>query len=78
MTNVLTNLEALASGIGKQDADTAYSFYAIAHNQLESKEEREAFRFGALALYAEAAKMRIRAAYYQNKFKKAMLKLSNN
>ena len=75
MTNVLISLEALASGIGKQGVDAAYSFYAIAHNQLETKQEREAFRYAALALFADVGKMRIRAAYYRRKFKKAIEQL---
>ena len=75
MTNVIINLEALASGIGKQDENTTMSFYAIAHNQLETKQEREAFRLGALAMFADVGNMRIRAAYYRRKFKKAIEQL---
>lgn len=73
MQEVLTNLEALASGIGKQDADTMYSFYSIANTRLlETEAEREAFRLGALAMFADAAGYKLRAAYYRRKFKKAM------
>ena len=73
MQEVLANLEALASGIGKQDVDTAFSFYAIASERLlETDAEREAFRLGALAMFADAAGYKIRAAYYRRKFKKAM------
>ena len=75
MNNVLISLEALASGIGKQDENTTMSFYAIAHNQLKTKQEREAFRWGALAVFADVGKMRIRAAYYRRKFKKAIEQL---
>lgn len=77
MTNaVMINLEALASGIGRQDADMACSFYAAARDRLlETEEEREAFRYGALAMYAEAAGYTIRAAYYRSKFNKAMNQL---
>lgn len=76
MTNVLTNLEALAAGMGKQDADTMYSFYAIANARLlETEEQREAFRYGALAMFADAAGYKIRAAYYRRKFKQAMKRL---
>ena len=75
MTNVLISLEALASGIGKQDVDAAYSFYAIAYNQLETEQEREAFRWGALAVFADVGKMRIRAAYYRRQFAKAIEQL---
>lgn len=73
MREVLINLEALASGIGKQDADTMYSFYAIANARLlETEEQRQAFRLGALAMFADAAGYKIRAAYYRRKFKQAM------
>ena len=77
MTNaVMINLEALASGIGKQTADAAYSFYNIASDRLlETEEERKAFRYGALAMYAEAAGYTIRAVYYRRKFNKAMNQL---
>lgn len=77
MTNAVTvNLEALASGIGKQDVDTAYSFYTIARNRLlETEAEREAFKLGSLAMMAEAAGYTIRAAYYRRKFNKAMEQL---
>ncbi|MDY0409969.1 hypothetical protein ACFFIS_04735 [Virgibacillus soli] len=75
MDNVITYLKALASGIGKQDEDTMYSFYAIAHNQLKTQAEREAFRYGTLAMLADVGKMRIRAALYRRKFRKAMDKL---
>lgn len=77
MTNaVMINLEALASGIGRQDVDTACSFYTIARDRLlESEEEREAFRYGALAMFADAGKMRVKAAYYRRKFNKAMNQL---
>lgn len=76
MTEVLTNLKALASGIGKQDADTAFSFYVAASQRLlETEEQREAFRLGALALFADVAGYKIRAAYYRHKFKKAMERL---
>lgn len=79
MQEVLTNLEALASGIGKQDADTMYSFYAIANARLlETEAQREAFRYGALAMFADAAGYKIRAAYYRRKFKKAMKQIQNN
>lgn len=77
MQEVLANLEALASGIGKQDADTMYSFYAIANARLlKTEEQREAFRLGALAMMADAAGYKIRAAYYRCKFKKAMKELN--
>ena len=77
MTNVLTNLEALASGIGKQDVDTAFSFYAIASERLlETDAEREAFRLGALAMFADVAGFKIRAAYYRRKFKRAIKALN--
>ena len=73
MREVLTNLEALASGIGKQDADTMYSFYTIANARLlETEEQRQAFRYGALAMFADAAGYKLRAAYYRRKFKRAM------
>lgn len=73
MREVLTNLEALAAGIGKQDVDTMLSFYAIANARLlETEEQREAFRLGALAMFADAAGYNLRAAYYRRKFKRAM------
>lgn len=75
MNNVLTNLEALASGVGKQDVDTSISFYNIVSNQLETQEEREAFRLGALAIFADVGNMRIRAWYYRRKFQRAMERL---
>lgn len=76
MQEVLTNLEALAAGMGKQDADTMYSFYSIANARLlKTEEEREAFRLGALAMFADAAGYKLRAAYYRRKFKRAMKRL---
>ena len=73
MQEVLANLEALAAGIGKQDADTMYSFYSIANARLlETEAQREAFRLGALAMMADAAGYKLRAAYYRRKFYKAM------
>lgn len=76
MTNVMVNLEALASGIGKQDADTMYNFYSIANARLlETEAQREAFRLGALAMFADAAGYKLRAAYYRRKFKQAMKRL---
>lgn len=77
MTNVLTNLEALAAGMGKQDVDTMYNFYSIASERLlKTEAQREAFRLGALAMFADAAGYKIRAAYYRRKFKKAMKELN--
>lgn len=75
MHDVMRYLEALASGIGYQDDETLYSFYAAASNQLETEAEREAFRLGALALTADVAGMRLRNWYYTRKFKKAMKNL---
>lgn len=76
MQEVLANLEALASGIGKQDADVMFSFYAIANARLlETEEQREAFRLGALAMFADAAGYKLRAAYYRRKFYKALKRL---
>lgn len=76
MTNVLTNLEALASGVGKQDEDMLFNFYTIASERLlETDAEREAFRLGALAMFADVAGYKIRAAYYRRKFKQAMKRL---
>ncbi len=76
MQEVLANLEALAAGIGKQDADVMYSFYAIANARLlETEEQRKAFRLGALAMFADAAGYKLRAAYYRSKFKQAMKRL---
>lgn len=73
MQEVLTNLEALASGVGKQDEDMLFNFYTIASERLlETEEQREAFRLGALAMFADAAGYKIRAAYYRRKFKQAM------
>ena len=77
MREVLTNLEALAAGMGKQDVDTAFSFYTIASERLlETEEQREAFRYGALAMFADAAGYKLRAAYYRRKFKKAIKALN--
>ena len=77
MREVLTNLEALAAGMGKQDVDTMLSFYSIANARLlETEEQREAFRLGALAMMADAAGYKLRAAYYRRKFKKAMKELN--
>ena len=76
MTNVLTNLEALAAGMGKQSADMMYNFYAIANARLlKTEAQREAFRLGALAMCADVAGYKIRAAYYRRKFKQAMKRL---
>ena len=76
MINVMINLDALASGIGKQDADMLFNFYWIASERLlETQEEREAFRLGALAMFADEAGYKIRAAYYRRKFCKAVEKL---
>lgn len=76
MTNVLTNLEALAAGMGKQSADMMYNFYAIANARLlKTEAQREAFRLGALAMFADVAGYKIRAAYYRRKFKQAMKRL---
>ncbi|MBM7717248.1 hypothetical protein JOC94_004273 [Bacillus thermophilus] len=76
MNSVMINLEALASGIGKQGVNPAVSFYHIAHNQLQTDEERQAFRLGALAMFADVGKMRLRRAYYTHQFRKAMKKLN--
>lgn len=77
MREVLANLEALAAGMGKQDVDTMLSFYSIANARLlETEEQREAFRLGALAMFADAAGYKIRAAYYRYKFKKAIKALN--
>ena len=77
MTNaVMINLEALASGIGKQGVDTAYSFYSIASDRLlETEAEKEAFKLGSLAMMADAAGYKVRAAYYRYKFKRALKEL---
>lgn len=75
MADVLTYLQALAGGIGKQDEDITFSFYANAHNLLKTREQQEAFMYGALAMFADIGKMRLRAFYYRHKFKKAMEKL---
>ena len=77
MREVLTNLEALAAGMGKQSADMMYNFYAIANARLlETEEQREAFRLGALAMFADAAGYKLRAVYYRRKFKKAIKALN--
>mgnify|MGYP001210659049 FL=1 len=77
MREVLTNLEALAAGMGKQDVDTMLSFYSIANARLlKTEEQRQAFRYGALAMFADAAGYKIRAAYYRRKFKKAIKALN--
>ncbi|GIN58090.1 hypothetical protein J8TS2_24090 [Lederbergia ruris] len=76
MNNVITNLEALASGIGKQDADTTASFYHIASQRLlETEAERNAFRYGALAMFADVSNQRLRAAYYRRKFGQAIKRI---
>ena len=75
MENVITYLKALSSGIGKQDVDTTLSFYSIAQRELETEAEQEAFRFGALAMFADVGKMRLRRVYYTHKFKKALKQL---
>lgn len=75
MTKIMSNLKALASGIGKQDVDTIVSFYAIAHNQLETEAEQEVFRLGALAMFADVGKMPLKALYYRRKFRKAIRRL---
>lgn len=75
MENVITYLKALSSGIGKQDVDTTMSFYSIAHRELDSAAEQEAFRFGALAVFADVGKMRLRRVYYTHKSKKALKQL---
>ena len=76
MREVLSNLEALAAGIGKQDEDMLFNFYAIANTRLlETEEQREAFRYGALAMFADAAGYKLRAAYYRRKFRQALKRL---
>lgn len=76
MNNVLLSLEGLATGIdAKQDEETLYSFFEIAAAQLDTIEEKRAIRLGALALFADVAKMPVKAFYYRHKFRKAMRKL---
>ena len=73
--NVLKYLEAFASGIGKQSEEISISFYEIGMNQMDTHEQREAFRLGSLAVLTGVSNMRIRHSWYTHKFKKAINKI---
>jgi len=73
--NVITNLNTLAPGIDTQDADFIVNFYNFLYNGLKTDEEREAFKLGSLAVFAEAGKFRIRSVYYTFLFKRAVKRL---
>lgn len=75
MENVIKYLEALTSGIGKQDEEITMNFYHISLSQLDTAEEKEAFKQGSLAVFAEAGKMRFRRMWYTRKYKKALKQL---
>lgn len=76
LNDIITYLEAFASGVGRQPVENSYSFYAIAHNQLKTQEEREALKYGVLAVCADVGKMRLRRWYYTYRFKKAIEQLT--
>lgn len=69
--------KAVVSGIGKQDIDTFLSFYYFARSQLKTEAERQALRFGTLAMIADYCKFPLRRAYYTFKFKRALKRIKS-
>lgn len=72
-----TYLNAIASGVGMQDIDTFLSFYYFARSQLKTEAERQALRYGTLAMIADYCKFRLRRAYYTFKFKQALKRIKS-
>lgn len=75
MIKVLDALEALSSGIERQEEGITLSFYHNMMDQFETAEEKEAFHQGSLAMTADAGNLRIRRLYHTFKFRRAMKKL---
>lgn len=76
INEVITYLRAFASGLGRQPADISYSFYAVAYNEMGTQEQRDALRYGALAVSADIAKKRLQRLWYTRKFRKAIEQLA--
>ena len=70
-------LNAIASGVGKQDIDTFLSFYYFARSQLKAEAERQALRYGTLAMIADYCKFPLRRAFYTFKFKRALKRIKS-
>lgn len=77
MSQVEMYLKAIASGLGKQDEETFLSFYDFARSQLKTEAERQALRYGTLAMIADYCKFPLRRAYYTFKFKRALKRIKN-
>lgn len=75
---VLDLIKATTSDAGKQDPAITHNFYAIAHSQLlNTKEERDAYRYGTLAVLAAVAGKRLSRWYYERKAVKTLKRLGN-
>lgn len=76
MEKVKTNLKAIADAIEQNDEVRTKMFYDLAMEQFDTEEEREAFKQGSLAMFADAGKMRFRRLYRTIRFRRTMKRLS--
>lgn len=76
MSEVYKGMKALSDVIeAEQDEDDILRLYETIAGQLETDEEKEAFKQGSLSMIADASNYRLRRIWHKLKFKRAMKKL---
>lgn len=73
--NVTMRLKAVADSMVTGDTKAVYNIYDMAMNQLATSGEKEAFKYGALAIFSDVGNMKIRRLWHTHQFRKALRSL---